>query len=191
MNPSHIPGMLFSPAAGWTDLLIRHPSPRRLLVCVFAPLAILPPAMVLLSADTFGASAFPDVTFSSWILVAALLLIAECAGLLFMTRLIKETARANHGTPRTYDAFMVALIAPIPMWLSTLALPTANVPVIAGVSLAGITASAFLIRHGARALLGVREVTEAGQTAFLVMCAGALAWACMTAIILLPVILLG
>ena len=108
-----------------------------------------------------------------------------------MTQLIKKAARDHHGTPRTYDAFVVALVAPIPMWLSTLSLPTANIPIIAGAGLAGITASAFLIRHGAKALLGVREVTEAGQTAFLVMCAGALAWAGMTAIILLPAILLS
>lgn len=189
MNLAHLPGMLFSPGAGWADLMHSRPSRARLLATVFAPFALIPPAMILVAADDLGARMFPGVTTATWVLIAATFLAAECVTLALMTWIIMETARTHHGVPREYDAFVVAVVAPVPMWLSALALPSGSVPLIVGCALAGLAASAFLIRHGVRAMLGVREVTDAGSVALIVTCAGALAWAAMIAIVLVPALM--
>ena len=186
MNLAHLPGMLFSPGAGWADLMRARPSQARLLATVFAPLALIPPVMILVAADDLGAHLFPEVGASTWRLIAITFFVAECVTLALMTWVILAAARTHHGVARQYDAFVVAVVAPVPMWLSALALPTAHVPLIIGCMLAGLAASAFLIRHGVRAMLGVREVTEAGSVALIVTCAGVLAWGAMIAVVLVP-----
>lgn len=186
MNLAHVPGMLFSPGAGWAELMHARPSRTRLLVTVFAPFASIPPAMILIAADDLGTRLFPGVSIATWILIATTFLAAECVTLALMTWIILETARTHHGVPREYDAFVVAVVAPVPMWLSALALPTGSVPLIVACALAGLAASAFLVRHGVRAMLGVREVTDAGSVALIVTCAGVLAWTAMIAIVLVP-----
>lgn len=191
MNLAHIPGMLFSPGAGWADLMHRRPPVACLLANVFLPLSLLPPLMIVIAADGIAASVFPTVGFTLWVLVAVSFFVAEWAVLPLMAWFIRETARTHHGVPDTHDARVVAILAPIPMWLSSLALLVPSVPFIVAAALTGLVASAFLVRHGVRAMLGVREITEAGEIALLVICVGALAWAAMIALVLVPAMLVG
>lgn len=191
MNLTHIPGMLFSPGAGWAELMARRPPVARLLFNVFLPFSLLPPLMIVVAADGIAASVFPAVGFGLWGLVAMGFFIAEWISLPLLAWFIRETARTHHGVPDTHDARVIAILAPIPMWLSSLALMVPNVPFIVTAALTGLVASAFLVRHGVRAMLGVREITEAGEIALLVICAGVLAWAAMIALVLIPAMLAG
>ena len=188
MNVARIPGMLFTPAAGWTDVLVSRPPAIRLMHCVFGPAAMLPPLMIVLASDTLGRQLLPQASLVTWFVIAFIVLVIEYAALPLMTWLIMAVAQAHGGYPDAYRAFTLAVFAPIPIWLASITLPSANSMLILGALLVGAAASTALVRHGTRALLAVQEPEEAGYTAFTVLCAGAGIWAAFIAMVLIPAV---
>lgn len=191
MNLTRIPALLASPRSGWKTLMADRPTMTRTFANLALPFALLPPAMLLLAANTVGATHFPTVEAGIWELVAAVFLIAELLAIFLMTWVIDASVRAKGGVSDMNGAFLVAAIAPLPLWISSLGLLSSNLLVAAGLPLIGFIASAVLIRHGIRSVLAAQHVVCPRQVSMRVIGYGMLTWIALLGIVLFPVVVLA
>lgn len=191
MNLSQIPTLLISPRAGWQALMENRPSTTRTFANVALPFTLLPPAMILLAANTIGATHFPAIEAGMWELIAAVFLVSELLAVFLMTWVIDASVRAKGGRSDMNGAFLVSAIAPLPLWISSLGLMSSSLSVATGVALFGFIASAVMIRHGIRSVLVAQHVVCPRQVSLRVIGYGALTWVALSGIVLAPIVLLA
>lgn len=190
MNLTRIPSLLFSPRSAWQALMADRPAITRVLANVALPLALLPPAMILLAANGLGATHFPTVEAGMWELVAAVFLVCELLAVFLMAWAVDASVRAKGGRSDMEGAFLVAAIAPLPLWISSLGLLSASPAVAAGIALLGFVASAVMIRHGVRGVLAAQNVCPR-EVSMRVLGYGALTWFALAGIVLFPIVVLA
>lgn len=185
MNLMQTPKMIFSFHEGWDELVRIHPSIARLFALVVLPLSLLPPAMIYYAGGSYGDVFDPGVTPAQWHAAAGIFFLAELLTVPAMAWLIHLVVRANEVDADYHECFTLAAIAPIPLWLSSLALfvPSlfANV-VVGGLAMA---CSFGLIYHGVSTLFRMREEVGAFQIATVIAGAGLLAWLLLMQIVLM------
>ncbi len=166
----------FSADHGWPELIRRRPSLLRVFALLVLPLSLLPPVM-LYFAGTQHPAMFPhDVGAHPWGTVAAVFFLAEMGTLLFMGWLIRAVATTRGLAIDGHDAWLLAAIAPVPMWLSSLGLAVPDLRFVVAVALAGLALSCGIVYHGIEALCRTREDVTAASIAQVVIGAGLIAW---------------
>jgi hypothetical protein len=181
---SSIPQMVVSSKAGWPQLERLQPSLSHLLFTLVIPLLLLPPVMLYYVGTEHGDAFVAGYGSKSWGMIATVFFLAEATTLVLMGWFIKQVAAANKAAISTHDAYMLACIAPIPLWLSSLGLLVPSLAFNVGVSLVALAATSGLIYHGVYALCRMHdEVTAAGITQT-VMGAGLAGWALLLVLIL-------
>ena len=177
MNLYALSQLPLSAERGWPDLVRIRPSLARLFLFVVLPLSLVPPVMLYL-AGTHQPEMFPaDYSRRPWLAVAAVFYIAEIATVLAMGWLTRQVALGHGLAIDRHAAFMLAALAPVPMWLSALGLLTGSFPVAVVVALAGLALSCGIVYHGVLALCRTREAVLAGGIVQSVIGAGLVAWA--------------
>ena len=182
MDVMQFPRMVVSSRDGW-DLVARTRPPmdwlfRRLVL----PMSLLPPLMILLASGGVGERVFPEASFGNWLIAAVLFFVAEHFSVPIMANSIRQASMAKDGSSRLEDAYAVAAIAPVPLWLSSLAVVFGSAWFVVLVGLVALGASAMLIRHGVDRLLGIEEEVEASEVAMQVTSFGVLTWLVLLAI---------
>jgi len=177
MSPISLVKLPLSSSEGWPDLIQRRPGMLKVFGLLVLPLSLLPPAM-LYFAGTHHPEVFPGAGVErNWLGVAVVFFLAEMVTLLGMGWLIRQVAATNSFAIDYHDAYLLAGIAPIPMWLSSLGLLVPDLTFNVLFSMFATALSCALIYQGVQAL-GRRhdEVIAAGivQT---VIGAGLVAWA--------------
>ena len=99
MSSLHLPPMLWSSDAAWTELSRRPPSLATLVFGVALPAAMLPPAMLSHATDVGSAHYLPALSASAWQFVEFALFAAQVAGFL-MIRWLPQPARLWGMPPR-------------------------------------------------------------------------------------------
>lgn len=162
---------------GWTELVRNPPSLRRLFVVVVLPLSLLPPLMVYL-AGTYAPGIFP-VGFAArnWGAFVLLFYLTEVVTVLGMGWLIRQVACTNGLAVSYRQAYLLAGVAPIPLWLSSLGLAVPDVTFNALLSLTALALSCGIIYHGIQAFGRTREEVVAAAIVQTVIGAGLIAWA--------------
>lgn len=191
MNLTQIPALLISPRAGWQALMADRPSTNRTFSNVALPFTLLPPAMILFASGTVGAAHFPAIEAGMWELVAAVFLVAELLAIFLMAWAFDGSVRARGGKSDMNGAFLIAAIAPLPLWISSLGLLSSSLSVATGVALLGFIASAVLIRHGVRSVLAAQHVVCPRQVSLRVIGYGMLTWIALAGIVLFPIVVLA
>ncbi|MCK0513111.1 YIP1 family protein [Aromatoleum buckelii] len=189
MNLMQYPMMLFSTHGGWDDVQRRHPSQRKLFLMLVLPLSILPPVMILQAASGVGAQVFPGAPYGAWMLGALLFFIAEQISVPLMAGVIRRGCVAKGASGDLAGAYAVAGIAPVPLWLSSLALLAGQIWVVVLLAFAALLASGVLIHHGVERLLGVEEEVNASDVAVQVISLGVLAWGALVLVAAAPLLL--
>lgn len=184
MNLMQTPKMIFSFHGGWDDLIRIHPSIARLFALVVLPLSLLPPAMIYYAGGSYGDAFVPGVSTGQWHAAAGIFFFAELLTVPLMAWLIHVVARINNVPADYHECFTLAALAPVPLWISALALfvPSLFASVVVG-GLA-LTCSFGLIYHGVSALFRMREDIRALQMATVISGAGLLAWLLLMQIVL-------
>ena len=186
MSVTHVLKLFSSSQEGWNDLIRIHPSVFRLAALMVLPLSLIPPLMLEYAGRHYLGSLFPQVSVLAWSLAALAFLLAEWLTVPLIAWGIRSVANSR-GIPCRYDdAFTLAAIAPIPMWLSALVLFASNTAVILVVALAGLAASVVLIFRGVEGILKVEEDVVAAQIAYVVTAMGLIAWVLLTMLGLVP-----
>lgn len=182
MLMSHIPAMLVSEKTGWEDIDRSRFASGWFFKSLVLPMSLLPPLMILLASGGVGARVFPDAGFGNWLIAAVLFFVAEHFSVPIMANSIRQASMAKDGSSRLEDAYTVAAIAPVPLWLSSLAVVFGSAWFVVLVGLVALGASAMLIRHGVDRLLGIDEDVEASEVAMQVTSFGVLTWLVLLAV---------
>ncbi|MGE5337941.1 MAG: Yip1 family protein [Gemmatimonadota bacterium] len=162
---------------GWPELARRHAPLHRLLLLLVLPLTLLPPLMLYYAGNHYPEVFLRGAQQKDWAEVAIVFFCAEWITLLGMGWLIRQAAATYSLTIDYHDAFLLAGIAPVPMWLSSLGLLIPSFWVNAFIATLGLGLACGLMYQGLRALGRQREEIVAGSIVQIVIGVGLIAWA--------------
>lgn len=180
MSPAHLPRMFFSDREGWTEIVRIHPSVRKLFTSLVLPLSLLPPLMYAYAQVAYPGAIFPisrpAPTAVQLLVNGAVFFALELVMVAAMAMFIRQIADGQGVQVPYENAYTLAAIAPVPLWLSALALfiPSLGIDVLLLV-LAWI-GSVALIRHGVRPLLQIEDGQKAHFVADMITLSGVIAW---------------
>lgn len=183
MTPDAIIRLPFSSTAGWEELRERKPSIFLLVVCIVLPLSLIPPVMLYHAGTNYGDAIAPGFGDKQWEFITTIFFLAELLTFAVMGWLIHEVANTRGAQITVHDAYLLAAIAPIPLWLSALGLFIPSLLVNAIISLAALGLACSIVYHGLRGLCRMREGIEAMWITYTVMAASVMAWGLLMAIV--------
>jgi len=162
---------------GWPEIARLQPGLLRLVVFSLLPLSLLPPAMLY-----YAGSHYPEVFLAQpagkdWEAIAVAFFLLEMATLTGMGWLIRQVAATNGMRISQDQAYFLATIAPVPLWISSLGLLVPSLGFNVLLSLTALGLSCAIIYHGIQGLCHTREGVPAAATVQTVIGAGLIAWA--------------
>lgn len=181
--------MLVSDHAGWDELRAHHPTARGTFFKLVLPLSVLPAVMITWAGMMHGSFYAPDAPSSYWLITALVFFAAELISVRGMTWVIDLLSRQLTSKPDHDSSYLLATLAAVPLWLSSL---TLFVPVVAFNLLCGVLGLAIacmLLYHGIPAMLGHARDEDTRDMTWLTLWIGAGAWAILGVIAALPVII--
>ena len=178
-----LPKMIFSSELGWPELEKMHLPLANFLSLLVLPMALLPPLMVYFAGRSYGDLIISGYGAKPWGLIAGVFLLAEVATVMLMGWMIQQVAQSQKLRLSAHDAFLLAGIAPLPLWLASLCLLVPNAAFDAEMSLLALAASCGLFYHGAYALAHMRDEIAAAGITQTVMGAGLVIWVLLLALI--------
>lgn len=184
MNILSLPRMVLSSQAGWPELEETQPSIVKIFAFVLLPLSLIPPAMLYYAGLHYGDAFMAGVGDKQWGLIAVLFFLAEIMTFAAMGWLIQQIAENHKVDLSAHDAYLLAGIAPVPMWLSALGLFVPNLIFSGVVALVGLALSCSLIYRGVFALCHMHEDVVALSITYSVIAAGLTAWAFLLVIVM-------
>ncbi len=189
MNTHNLPKMLYSYSEGWQDVIQVHPSVSKMFASYVVPMSLIPSVMFLYSMLVTPGSVFPalvpEISFLEALAVAGTFFFVQLAMVALMASVIQQMGDVVDVKPGFEDAYMLAAIAPTPLWLSSLAL---FVPVMWFNALIGAVAwvaSAALIFHGVEPLFKLENHSKSRLMASFILMAGVIAWAALLVVLTL------
>ncbi len=188
MSFPNFPKMIVSAHAGWDELDRIHPSVLKTLFLLVLPLSLVPAAMIVYAGTHYGSRHFSVVDDEVWTVCALVFLFAELAAVPLMARAIQRLAASRRIHAHFHEAFMVAAVAPVPMWLSALALWVPSPLFVVSVVVIGLATSVSLVYHGIAGLLHMHEEADVTAITYAVMGLGAAAWMALILLTLLPLL---
>lgn len=162
---------------GWPDLVRIHPGILKVFLLLVLPLSLLPPAMLYFAGTHYPEVFGPAAHQRDWALVATAFLAAELTTFTLMGWLIKQVGNTNGLAIDHHDSYLLAAIAAVPLWLSSLSLLVPNLIFNAAVSTLALALSCALLYQGLQALGRKREAVVATEAVQIVIGAGLIAWA--------------
>lgn len=184
MNLSHLFRLPFSSDRGWRELQRLDLSVPLLAWVVVVPLSFLPPVMLYYAGTHYGDAFMAGFGDREWRFITTILFLAELLTFFVMGWLIKAVMDAQNMAIGYRDAYLLAAVAPLPLWLSSLALlvPVLVVSVVA--VFAGLFLSCVLVYQGVR-FLGRRPDNdiESMSATYTIMAASVLAWGILMAVV--------
>ena len=156
MSILHVHKLFLSSPQGWDELARTPPSALRLFLLVVLPFSLVPPVMLEYAGHHLGAVLFPGTTVQAWSTTALVFLVAELATVPLMAWAIRSVAHSKGIASDYRDAFTLAAIAAVPLWLSSLVLFSGETALILAVLALGVAGSVALIFRGAERILKSR-----------------------------------
>jgi hypothetical protein len=171
-------------ASDWSSLSPRRPALSRVFVFPVLPLALVPPVMVYL-AGTHRPEMFPqELAGDSWVGLAVLFFLAEVATVLSMAWLIKHVSQSNRLAVDDYAAYLIAALAPVPLWLSSLGLLVPNLLFTATIATGALAFMCRAVYHGIVGLARVREPVTAAWITQIAIGGSLIPWVLLLAVLL-------
>lgn len=172
----------------WQALAQNRPSARRLFLMLVLPVSLIPPLMLEYAGHHVGPLLLPHAPAQAWTSAALAFLLAELATVPLMAWAIKSIAESKGIASDYRDAFLLAAIAPVPMWLSSLVLFSEQLPLIALMLALGVAGWVVLVFRGVKSVLRVEEGLIAFDIAYTVTALGLIAWVVVVMYGLIPLL---
>jgi len=176
--------MVISSSEGWPELAKTHPAIIKVFFFLVLPFSLLPPVMLYLSGTYYGDAIVAGYGSKPWEEISVLFFLIEMATFAGMGWFIKQIAAEHEVVIDSHDAYVLAAITPVPLWLSSLGLLVPSLAFNIVVSLAALAASCTLIYHGIYALCHMHEEVTAASITQAVIGAGLAAWAVLLMVIM-------
>jgi hypothetical protein len=165
MNISSFSRMPFSPRAAWPELAKVDSMVAKVFWFLVVPLSLLPPVMLYLAGSHYGDVFFQGFGGKPWARIAIIFFLGEIASVTLMGWVIKEVAQAWNAQITFRNAYLLAAIAPIPLWISSLGLLVESLAFNVALTFVALILSCGLILQGVRSLAHISEVEDIGQAA--------------------------
>ena len=121
MNISMIFGLPFS-TKGWSELQLKNLSIPQLAWLLVLPMSFVPPVLMYYAGTHYGDSFLPGFASKDWHFITTTLFLAELLTFFVMGWLIHSVLEGHGLTVSYQDTYLLAAIAPLPLWLSSFAL---------------------------------------------------------------------
>lgn len=180
MSLANYPLMLISEKIGWDEVEHSHHDHHWLFLHVAMPMSLLPPALYAYAEMVHPGAIFPlsvpALSTIQLLVTGAVFFIAQLLMVSYMAMLIQRVSTVRNHDPGYDQAFALATIAPIPLWLGSLAMLVPSLAFNIVIAILAMVSSIALIRHGVRPLLHVTDDKVAHYVANMVAMAGIAAW---------------
>lgn len=186
MSILNIPKLFLSSHQPWDELAHTRASALRLFVVLVLPFSLIPPLMLEYAGRHVGAEMYPETSGLAWSIAALFFFLAELITVPAMAWAIRLVANSKGIASDYRNAFRLAAVAAIPLWLSALALFLDQPVLIAGLLVLGLAGSVLLIFRGVEGILGVEEDLLAFEIAYIVTAMGLVAWVTLVLLGLIP-----
>ncbi|MGQ4880647.1 YIP1 family protein [Billgrantia sp. LNSP4103-1] len=184
MDINHILQLPFTREGGWQQLRRERPSLNALILRVVLPLSLLPPLMLHYAIHRHGDTLLSGLAERPWAIIAPALFTAELLTFLVMGWLIHGVAHAHRLRLNRADAYLLAAMAPLPLWFSSLTLFIPDMLFIVSGVLLAMMVSCGLIYHGLEALTEREDDDVMVMSAtYTVMAFGLMAWGVLLALV--------
>lgn len=185
MKLSTLTRLPLSTDEGWPEIERLHPRLIKLFAFLVVPLSMLPPLM-LYYAGNIHPDMFPaQLADKEWGHIATVFFFTELGTVALMGWLIRQVAQTSGLHIDVHDAYLLAAIAPIPLWLSALGLFVPSFAFNVVLALAALGLSCGIIYHGVEGLGHTREDITAAGVVQTVIGAGLIAWAMLLLLVIL------
>jgi hypothetical protein len=178
MSVTSLSRMPFSPKATWPELARADSTVARTFFSIVAPLSLLPPVMIFLAGSHYGDAFIEGFSSKPWALIAAIFFCCEIVSVTLMGWLIKQVAGAWHEQVSYRNAYVLAAVAAIPLWISSLGLLVPSLAFNVALSALALSVSCALVLQGVRSFCRISEdnIVQAISITRLVFGAGLGAW---------------
>jgi len=175
MHPLTLFSLFASPARGWSRLVHSKPTVHGIFFLHVIPFSLIPPLMLFLAGGKYGGQFFPTMSSSKLLLVAIIFFLVELAAVPIMATLIRQLGEVGEIHPTFKDSFLIAAVAPTPLWLAPIFLlfPSALINVVV-ITLA-MMATAGLLYYGIPVVFRMKEQGHATLIFGAVLTAGMVA----------------
>ncbi|MBQ0815957.1 MAG: DUF1282 family protein [Marinobacter sp.] len=184
MNVSSLLKLPFSSNGGWGELQRRQLSIPMLAWFIVVPMSLLPPVMLYYAGTHYGDDFIAGFAGKEWRFITTILFLAELLTFFVMGWLIHAVAESHKLEVSYNNAYLLAAIAPLPLWLSSLALLVPSVAFSVIVVLAAMALSCTLVYQGLRSVCGRTQDDVLTMSAtYTIMAASLLAWVLLLAMV--------
>lgn len=186
MSMLSLPKIAASFHEAWAELAKMPPAIARIFALLVLPLSLIPPVMIYLAGTGYGDAFAAGYGAKPWGHIASIFFAAEILTFAGMGWLIRQIA-ITHGTDIGYrNAYLLAAIVPVPLWLSAFGLLVPSLAFNAAISIVALGMSCSLVYYGVSAFFRIREQVQAASITQSVFGAGLVAWAVLLLLIVLP-----
>ena len=180
MNISSFSRMPFTPKGAWPELAKVDSMVAKVFWFVVVPLSLLPPVMLYLAGSHYGDVFVQGFGSKPWGRIAVTFFLGEIAAVSLMGWVIKRVANAWNAQITYRNAYLLAAIAPIPLWISSLGLLVESLALNVALTFVALILAFGLILQGVRSFCHISEDNDIGQAtdiARTVFGVGLVAWA--------------
>lgn len=176
MNPMTLFKLFFKPTAGWESLMASQPSMHRLFLLHVLPFAMIPPLMIYFVGKSHTILFFDLLPGSKLILVSLILFFVQLVVVPVMASIIRQLAEIAESHPTYRESFILAAVAPTPLWMAPVFLVVPDIIVNIGITSLAMMASAGFIYYGIPTVFKIKEQGHVHLLFGAVLMAGATAW---------------
>lgn len=188
MNILHLAKMPFSFHDGWDTVVKIHPSVMRSFLLIVLPFSIIAPWSLLYAGNAHSVNLGIYVNELRWRELAAAFFVAELLTVPLMGAVIKNIAVAHAHQVDFKDAYLLAAISAVPMWLSSLGLLFSALWFSVALAFLGLGIAASVLYHGAYSVLQMEDEIEGQSLSYHVFSVGAMVWLILCSYIVLTVL---
>lgn len=185
MKLTALSSLPFAATPGWSEIEQTHPRLLPLFAGIILPLSLLPPVMLYLKGAAFFGQWLPAAAGKDWVVLGTAFFLTEMVTLIIMGWFIRAAAEMDELSITDHDAYLLASLAPIPLWLSSLGLLVPSLMFNAGLSVMAFALSCGIIYNGIAGLCHTREQVVAASVVHAVISAGLMAWVMLLLVIVL------
>jgi len=176
MNPLTLFRLFFTPTKGWKDLMQSQPSIHRLYLSHVIPFALIPPLMIFIAGRTHSELFFDLLPGNKLIIVSVAFFLVQLVVVPAMASIVRQLAEVAEIHPSYKDAFILAAVAPTPLWMAPIFLLVPDILVNIGVTSLAMMASAGFIYYGIPVVFKIKEQGHALLLFGAILIAGVIAW---------------
>lgn len=176
MNPLTLFRLFFTPTNGWKDLMQSRPSIHRLYLSHVIPFALIPPLMIFIAGRTHSELFFDLLPGNKLIIVSVAFFLVQLVVVPAMASIVRQLAEVAEIHPSYKDAFILAAVAPTPLWMAPIFLLVPDILVNIGVTSLAMMASAGFIYYGIPVVFKIKEQGHALLLFGAILIAGVIAW---------------